>query len=422
MTKQEKNIFRFLIRKPSYVIIYSVILFAIFAYSSRHITHLAPLYLDERVYIKCGIEYIKGVPPLLCNLEHPPLGKYIIGAFISANLGIAFLVLNYFISLYLFYKIIITIFINKKIAIYTTIITGFDTLFMFTYMHFLLDPPALTFILATTYLTIKLINSKNYKNRDLAAIAVLAGLSLGTKWQTIYALMGILVIIIKYLLHRFTYKATLVKIFFMFIIVFLTYFILFIKDIFLGISEPIYHNIIALSYMLQRHSFSFPLAMIGIMKLLSRLELWRLSSFIILYVTTTPIGPNITSLIVVNSTLVEPHASSLIRVGIGIPSVLWPLLFPAYMLTVKSRLEKGKFKNIDPITIIATTSLFNVLNGPLDWYYLYVIPFLYPIMIIYVLSFSKKGRRLIQAMLFIQIIQCILFFTGTIPCAWDVYV
>jgi len=395
----------------------AIAIFSIFTYTARYVLHLAPLYLDERLYLRCGVEYISGTPPELCNFEHPPLGKYIIGLFEILNAGFLLLVLDYLLSLVLIYKIVRVLTEDKTTSLYSTLIIGFDTLFMFTYMHFLLDPVALTFLLATLYVGIKEIKIKdtqtNYKH---IILGVLVGLTLATKWQTAYTVIGLLIVLLGHWIRVSGVKSAASKFAALASVSAIAYLGTFIMDLKLGVTEPLHHNFMALSYMTYRHGFSFPLAMIGVIKLLSRVELWRLASFMILYVTTVQVAPNITSVLVINSTAVEPSAKAFVLVGIGVPSILWPVLFPLFLIALRDRLMKGVLKELDPIIIIAATSMINLLNGPLDWYYVYVIPFLYVITVRRVLL-HRKGKLVITVMTLIQVIQSILFFSGVIPYA-----
>ncbi|WP_205128620.1 hypothetical protein, partial [Escherichia coli] len=49
-----------------------------------------PSYYDELVYVGCGVEYVVNfTPPINCNFEHPPLGKYLIGSAVLLGLGSA---------------------------------------------------------------------------------------------------------------------------------------------------------------------------------------------------------------------------------------------------------------------------------------------------------------------------------------------
>ena len=44
-------------------------------------------FCDEVLYIKAGEAYLRGVPPIFINFEHPPLAKYLIGFFYIIKLG-----------------------------------------------------------------------------------------------------------------------------------------------------------------------------------------------------------------------------------------------------------------------------------------------------------------------------------------------
>ena len=401
----------------------ATLIFAILEYISRNITLLVPFYLDERVYMQCGLKYISGIPPILCNFEHPPLGKYIIGAFISINAGILLLIFNYFLSLFLFYKITYVLTLDQKISLYTVLITGFDTVFMLTYMHYLLDPIAFSLLLATLYLYIIVINSikeKNQNNNDifLRLLGLSSGLTLATKWQTAYALLGVLIALFWLYFKYYNLRISFLKITKLSAVLIASYFATFVMDFKAGAIKPIEHNIIAMNYMSYRHGLSPPIALIGVIKLLSRVEIWRLASLVVIYVTTTSISPNTISLLLLNSTSITSNTGLFIRVGIGVPSILWPILFPIYLLVLKARLEKGRFRELDPLIVVASTSLFNLLNGPLDWYYIYVVPFLYIITIAYISSY-RKGRYIVALLLLTQFIHCLLFFLKVIPYAND---
>ena len=86
---------------------------------------------------------------------------------------------------------------------------------------------------------------------------------------------------------------------------------------------------------------------------------------------------------------------------------------------MKARIEKGLLKELDPLTIIAAASTINLLNGPLDWYYIYVVPFLYMISMKYILL-HRRGKYVGTVMVLIQVMQSILFFSGAIPYAREI--
>lgn len=405
------------------IILAATSVFAVLAYASRHLTSIVPLYFDEREYIRCGLRYVGGAPPLLCNFEHPPLGKYLIGLFASVNAGMILLVLSYFLSLLALYRITYALTSDRRASSYAMLLTGFDTLFMFTYMHYLLDPIASALVLVTTYLGIEALRKAKMgcssERRHMLLFGAFLGLALATKWQVAYPLLGMLVAIFWSYFTKFNLKSLSLRLTELFAIAALVYSSTFVMDLTLGALKPLYHNLMALSYMSYRHGLSPPLAMIGVMKLLSRVEVWRLAPFIIMYVTTVSVAPNTTSVILLNSTSVEPGARALVRIGVGVPSVLWPILFPAYLLVIKARLERGAFRELDPVIVVASAAMLNLLNGPLDWYYVYVVPFLYVIATAYILS-HRRGGYVAAALLIAQLIQCFLFFSRVIPYAVEI--
>jgi hypothetical protein len=64
-------------------------------------------------------------------------------------------------------------------------------------------------------------------------------------------------------------------------------------------------------------------------------------------------------------------------VGLGMGSPLWYLLFPALLYTTYLALTN----RLDRVGIVAVISswfsLLNIVAGPIDWYYINVLPYLY---------------------------------------------
>ena len=118
----------------------SVVVFS-FAVFSKNL----PAYRDEDIYIGCGLRMVRsGVPPSMCNYEHPPVAKYLIGFSVAVGLGDLFKVL------FLVFTVLGTFFVGRELlswedGLVASILLVGDTLFLNVYRFFLLDPVSLMF-------------------------------------------------------------------------------------------------------------------------------------------------------------------------------------------------------------------------------------------------------------------------------------
>ncbi len=111
---------------------------------------------DDQLYAYAGLEYVKGVDPTKISFEHPPLGKYLIGLsiLIFNNQNIIMAVMGA-VVLGLFYLIALSLFNNKIIAGFLTLLLSLEPLFKTQLITSLLDLPQLLGIMSAYYFYLK---------------------------------------------------------------------------------------------------------------------------------------------------------------------------------------------------------------------------------------------------------------------------
>ena len=395
----------------------------------------SPVYLDEKLYIECGLKLVNGSAPINCNLEHPPLGKYLIGLFFSLHIewlfNYVFLTLTAISFFLLFSKV------SEKAALFTLLFLSTDTLFLNVFKYYLLDPPALGFSALSLYLfalwfyRLERFRTKTFGGFSyLAASGAAAGASLACKWQTL-PVLSIIPLYLLWLLSREAFSKgsnTNRKPSFyglglsVFLgVALLAYLSTFVSDaLHYGVGSILAHNLRMVSYMGYRHSIFEPIALIGFIKLVTKAEYWfhPANMFIFISIITSSINGSLARIpIMVNSTCTWIGRHFVI-LYIGLGGIAWYLLFPSFL----AYLWRGLANRLDSlrvfILIAAGLSLINVLYGPIDWYYVYTLPFLYFIMSDLILSSFKYGHTIVIAILVAQTAQFILSLLGLIP--WSV--
>jgi len=99
-------------------------------------------------------------------------------------------------------------------------------------------------------------------------------------------------------------------------------------------------------------------------------------------------------------------------VYLGVGSLLWPILAVSVLITFYRLLVGRLALNEKKLSIITLLSLTPIVFGPLDWYYVYALPFLY-LNFAYLLWRIKKNKLLIMATVIgIQILHCFLSLFG----------
>ncbi|MEB3816863.1 MAG: glycosyltransferase family 39 protein [Desulfurococcales archaeon] len=165
-------------------------------------------YLDERIYIACGLKYVEGACPLTCNPEHPPLGKYVYGllAWISMSALRAFLLVGYVSSIALSYYVASRL-SDRRGGILAAALLSVDPLVANVWGAALLDNVSTLLILASEALFISLLTrlSRHPRERSggrrgsraytLAAGLVLA-LAFYAKYIAAFYVLSLLVVVI----------------------------------------------------------------------------------------------------------------------------------------------------------------------------------------------------------------------------------
>jgi predicted membrane-bound dolichyl-phosphate-mannose-protein mannosyltransferase len=135
-----------------------------------------PSYRDEKVYIDCGVAYVSNfTPPMLCNFEHPPFAKYVIGFSHFLGFSRALFMFFYALSCYLLFLAVYRLFQDFGVSVFVSLLLFFDTLFFNTFRFLLLDPVAIVLSLASLYLAF---------SAWFSASAALAGLSFASKFSS----------------------------------------------------------------------------------------------------------------------------------------------------------------------------------------------------------------------------------------------
>ena len=313
-----------------------------------------PNYLDECVYIGCGVAYVSNfTPPVLCNFEHPPFAKYVIGFFHILGFSRILFMFFYALSCYLLFLVLYMLSHDLGVSLFSSLLLFFDTLFFNTYRFLLLDPVAVVLSLASLYLALSAWHG---------ASAALAGLAFASKFSSAPTIL----VSFYAVLRRRGFGEALKFL----VIAFLTYLATYFADFRLGPLAIVEHNVQMLSYMGWRHGFSPALASIGFLKLLTKVELWRFGGNITIFITSYG------SYWSVYSTMYAHSTGLYTVVGVGLGSPAWYLLFPLLLYTTYHALvHRG-----DVEVALCTwgwLSLLNVLAGPIDWYYINALPALY---------------------------------------------
>lgn len=313
-----------------------------------------PAYKDEEVYVECGLRYVAGLPPIECNFEHPPLAKYVIGASELVRLGRPLYAGLHALSCLLLYLIVYEL---TKSALLSTFVGGMlalDTLYLNTFRHLLLDPQAALYAVASVYLALK--------GRHLFS-ALLGGLGVASKVSA----APYPVALALHTLRRRGPKALLGYV----LVSLAAYLAPYVADLTLGPLTVVEHHLEMIKYMSWRHGFSFPIAAIGFLKLITKVEAWR-NPYIFELTVELSEGPTISNI----STVFRPEGR-LYTVGVGMGTLLWYSFVPALFYLAYVAMTRGLEGDLPTITACAALSLLNAVAGPIDWYYANALPMLY---------------------------------------------
>ena len=339
--------------KQKIKIIFIFFFFAFFTLSLIIKTRNFPSYRDEEVYINCGVSYIlNATPPLLCNFEHPPLGKYIIGFAEIYGFSRIFYLLLYYASTLIVFLVVLKLTSSYVASLLASLLLYFDTIFYNTHRYLLLDPLAVFFTLLAVY---------TYLTRHYYISAVVAGLAVASKFSSLPVILAIFLLTWR----SSGFKRAVVYA----VIALLVYLLTFTSDLQLGWDAIIRHHVEIYRYLSWRHGFSIPIAVNGFLKLIVKLELWRYIGEVQVYVDTVARS-------VVNQTFI-PIGKSLLVINIGAGSIVWYALLPLLLYATYRALVKPGEIALQVLVLFSWFSLVNILAGPIDWYYVNCLPYLY---------------------------------------------
>jgi len=307
-------------------------------------------YRDEDIYISCGIRYIEGVAPRDCNFEHPPLGKYIAGLSFSIGMDRYITLIFYIASILALYKFIEGLTNPREKAFVASILFATDTIIVNVYRHILLDVFSTALMLIALYML--------YSNKKPWVVGIFTGFALASKLSVLPLLA--IPLLIKYVRKPGNLSiaiATAIAI----------YIAIHAMDIArYSIYGFIEHQIDMANYMMWRHSISLPIVVNGILKLYTKIEIWRYTGIINIYIHNYTVENLTTTL------FREPKLYIDIYIAGGTP--LWYLNMPITMITTYRALTKKQNRDIAILLWTATTT---AITGPLDWYYTQILPYTY---------------------------------------------
>ena len=312
-----------------------------------------PAYRDEEVYVGCGVAYVLNLtPPALCNFEHPPFAKYVIGATYVLGVSRYLFVLLYALSCSLLFLTVYEVSRSYAVALLPSLLLLLDTVFLNTFRFLLLDPVAVFLSVLGTYLLLV---------GRLGSSALALGLAVASKLSSAPVLLGALYVVQRR--RGFRGVAYYIS------VALAAYLATYLADLQLGLGAVVEHHVSMLTYMSRRHGPSLPIASIGFLKLLTRVELWRYGADVTVVVGTEPgLATYFTS---------PPPAEYYVVLGVGAGTVLWYALLPLLLYLTYGVLVGRSPRSWGPVVLISWLSLLNVAAGPIDWYYANALPYLY---------------------------------------------
>ena len=312
-----------------------------------------PNYLDERYYISCGTAYVLNLtPPALCNFEHPPFAKYVIGATYVLGVSRYLFALLYALSCSLVFLTVYEVSRSYAVALLPSLLLLLDTVFLNTFRFLLLDPVAVFLSVLGTYLLLV---------GRLGSSALALGLAVASKLSSAPVLLGAL-----YVAQR---RRGIKRVAYYTSIALAVYLATYLADLQLGLGAVVEHHVSMLTYMSWRHGLSLPIASVGFLKLLTRVEVWRYGADVTVVVGTEPgLATYFTS---------PPPAEYYVVLGVGAGTVLWYTLTPLLLYLTYGVLVGRSPRSWGPLVLISWLSLLNVAAGPIDWYYANTLPYLY---------------------------------------------
>ncbi|MEM2595414.1 MAG: hypothetical protein QW529_05580 [Sulfolobales archaeon] len=301
-------------------------------------------YLDELYYIEFGLKYVRCVLPAYFNPEHPPLGKYLIGALSVLNPRVVPALFGVLAT------IILAISIQKLrgsslIAALAVAVLVSEVGFVKTFNYALLDSIAVGFASVATYFS--MFYSKP------AVSGLLWGAALASKLSTAYPFLGVLL----FRLWGRRYRDALVEV----LTAGVVYVVSFSGDLLCpggSFSLFISHLLYVPTYMVMVHGLSVYKVVQGLSVALLKLGFW--SSHPPLTVTVMPNATTEVALALGSASGLEVHFYFWLS-GFLVPSSTALLSYA--LLKFKSFSAEAKL-----VTIVTLLSYVNVLHGAVFWY------------------------------------------------------
>jgi multisubunit Na+/H+ antiporter MnhG subunit len=189
----------------------------------------------------------------------------------------------------------------------------------------------------------------------------------------------------------------------------MAYLLTYAGDLQLGWGAIIAHHLEMYEYMAWRHGFSTPIAVNGFLRLIARVELWRLpGEYTVLF--------NASASSVV-SYVFTPIGGSFLVVYTGAGSVLWHLLLPTLLYATYKALTSPVERGLKTLVLLSWASLVNILAGPLDWYYVNALPYLYATTSVLLAGASSRryGAVMGAVLVVTQVAHFFLVVLGVVP-------
>lgn len=362
-----------------------------------------PSYKDEIIYVRCGLDYVANLTaPYTCNFEHPPLGKYLIGFFELFGFG-RFAYMFLFVGSSVFVFLIARSLVSSgSTALLTTSFIILDTVFINTYRHLLLDPPAVFLLLLSLYLMLL--------RGSLILSGLFFGLSVACKLSV---LPYLLVFAYAIMAGGGGWRASLRRLALFTAVALTAYLSTYAADFSLGPYSVVQHHLEMISYMSWRHGLTLPMAVNGLFKLISKVEVWRYGGEFSLYFTTT----NTSFLTLVANSTITPASGLYVVVGVGLGSILWYATLPSLLINAYWAMVRRLNSAENLVTLAGWLSLATILPGPHDWYYINALPALY-LNVALTLSRLVRGRRGSTVLISLTLAQVLITLTtlaGVLP-------
>lgn len=300
-------------------------------------------YGDEEYYIASGSQYVKCLPPLLSNPEHPPLAKYLIGLSSLVNPHIVPGVAGFLSVLFAFFTVL-RVRGDVFVSVLASFVLTLEVAFVKTFNYALLDGVAVAFASVATYASLF--------SRSRFISGVLWGASLASKLSTAYPFLGLAV----FRLMRRRFRDVFVEV----SLAAAVYVASFLGDLICpsgGVNKFVRHLVFVPSYTMSVHSLTVHKLIHGLLVALLKMDIWRYNR---------PINITLTPGTEYNVSL------TIAPVGVGVEVYPWlsGFLLPASAALMSYAVLRFRefSEEVRAITVLTVLSYVNVLHGPIFWY------------------------------------------------------